>query len=578
MNNNNSFLNAGALLSLAVFASFGSVLADDQQNSESTTQKTQAIDAKPLTGEDIDNLQKQGDELESEANKLIECVNQDRQDKAEQLQQEQNQLVPGEVRVNHVPEFIKDEIKQQLRSELRQKVLSDVLETAKIQRWGIANAQPEWFSRIKLKGDIRLRGESFLFADDNSKPPLEAGYVNFNKINQKGGIAKTDPDDLYYNTWQDRHRMRVRARVGIDAKISASLKAVVRFSTGNINNPVSTNQTLGQYGSRYQLNWDHIYLQYKGPLTAVRPWVQLTGGRMPNPFFSTDLIWDNDLAFEGLAASFNVQLGSREDLFDITENDASLFFTLGIFPLEELALSAEDKWLGGTQLGALFEFDNQSTFKIGIAYYRFINTTGKKNTLDNRDLDYTAPGFVQKGNLMFDIRNSSTSTDENLFALAADYQELALTLKYDISSLAPIHIILSTEVVKNIGFNADEIRKRTTGSSGVTRSGGILAGKEYDENTMGYDARVTIGWPSVTYQGNWRVTLAYRRLEADAVMDAFTDSNFRQGGTDAQGWIAQYEHGLTGNAWLSMKYLSASEIESAPYSVETIQLDINAKF
>ena len=54
----------------------------------------------------------------------------------------------------------------------------------------------------------------------------------------------------------------------------------------------------------------------------------------------------------------------------------------------------------------------------------------------------------------------------------------------------------------------------------------------------------------------WRVSLGYRYLERDAVLDAFTDSDFRLGGTDVQGFIVGGEYALTPRVLLRARYLS----------------------
>ena len=299
---------------------------------------------------------------------------------------------------------------------------------------------------------------------------------------------------------------------------------------------------------------------------------------MTNPFFSTDLIWDSDLAFEGLATSFSINLRGGDSLLDITENDRTMFFTMGAFPLQEVALSSRDKWLFGAQLGGHWIFENQSSFKLGLAYYDFTNVQGEKNSLDDTTLNYTAPQYMQKGNLLFDISNDSTDPNRELWALASDYNEVALTFSYDYASMAPVHVFLIGEVVKNIGYNKNDIAQRVQGSR-VTRSGDFANTDDVlHKNTLGYKAEIGIGWPKLTMPGNWVASLAYKNLEADAVMDAFTDSDFHLGGTDAKGWIVEYSRGVDENIWLTIKYLSTREIIELPFSVDVVQLDINATF
>ncbi|MGD8639616.1 MAG: putative porin [Gammaproteobacteria bacterium] len=548
------------------------VSADDVQGDVSSDAQVSSDEPPP------DELMQQGETVEREANRIIEQVKKRREEEVEREAAKAKEVQPGDIRINHVPDVIKQEIKDELRGELRTGVLEDLISHAKTQRWGLPDANPEWFSRIKLKGDIRVRGQGDMMADDNINAFVEGdGYLDYLAVNDNGGIAYTPQEDRYFNSWEDRNRMRIRARLGLDAQVTQGLKASFRITTGNTNDPVSTNQTLGQYGNRYDVVWDRAYLEYKGPLTADRQWLKLSGGRMPNPFFATDLIWDSDLAFEGLAANFDINLRGSDNLMDITEDDRSLFITIGAFPLQEVKFSSQDKWLYGAQIGTHYIFNNQSNFKVALSYYHFANTTGKRNEQFSFANDHTAPDYLQKGNMLFNIRNDPGDPQAELWALASDFKEVALTLEYDIAQFAPIHVILTAEYVKNIGYDSDEIQGRTAGL--VDRSGPVEDGIDIsDEQITGYHAKVTVGWPKVTLRGNWRASVSYKRLEADAVMDAFTDSDFHLGGTDAEGIKLTYDYGVVENAWLSVNYISAKEIQSAPFNVETLQVDLNAKF
>ena len=100
---------------------------------------------------------------------------------------------------------------------------------------------------------------------------------------------------------------------------------------------------------------------------------------------------------------------------------------------------------------------------------------------------------------------------------------------------------------------------------------------------------VAVGWPTVSKARDWQVSFAYKYLERDAVLAAFTDSDFHLGGTDGEGYILKFDYGLTNNTWLSLRWLSSNEIdgELVPYApllgtgklgVDVLQMDVNAKF
>ena len=62
------------------------------------------------------------------------------------------------------------------------------------------------------------------------------------------------------------------------------------------------------------------------------------------------------------------------------------------------------------------------------------------------------------------------------------------------------------------------------------------------------------------------------------MLDAFTDSDFHLGGTNAKGFMIGGSYALYKNTWLSARWMSSDEISGLPLSVDVFQLDLNAKF
>lgn len=468
------------------------------------------------------------------------------------------------VRVPYVPQYIRDEIRDQVRIGLKEDVSRDVLAQAKTERWGLPGVVPEWVEHIKFSGDMRMREESTLYAKGN----VQGDYLDMAYINSKGTLSPSDPK-VFQNTTEDRHRLRSRFRLGVKAKVNDRVEAGARLVTGNITDPVSTNQTLGNYGQKWQNNFDLAYLKY----TSAEKQISLSGGRIENPFYSSDLVWDTDLTFEGVAASW---WPLRSDDLDNEFRSFDPFITVGAFPIQEVDRSSTDKWLYAAQTGFKYDFDSQSKLTVALAYYAYENIVGKVNALDDTQLDYTAPLSMQKGNTLFNIRNNlDPASTSYLFANAVDYKLADFYVEYDIANFAPIHVIAVGDYVKNLGFDKKAVTDRL--------------GFEIDSRTTGYQARVSVGWPQVTKARDWQVSFIYRYVERDAVLDAFTDSDFHGGGTDAKGYILKFDYGLMDNVWTTLRWLSSDEIDGNSYpqttglgsgklGIDTLQLDLNAKF
>ncbi len=105
---------------------------------------------------------------------------------------------------------------------------------------------------------------------------------------------------------QDRFRERIRLRFNVEGKLNDQLKGGFSLASGDLNNPISTNQTLNQYDTRKPIAIDRAYATYTPswfkPLT-------LTGGKFAYPWFNTELVWDKDLNPEGAGETlaFNVK-------------------------------------------------------------------------------------------------------------------------------------------------------------------------------------------------------------------------------------------------------------------------------
>jgi hypothetical protein len=74
------------------------------------------------------------------------------------------------------------------------------------------------------------------------------------------------------------------------------------------------------------------------------------------------------------------------------------------------------------------------------------------------------------------------------------------------------------------------------------------------------------------------VFAAYKRLETNSVLDAYTDSDFHLGGTNTKGWLVGGNYGLDKNTWLTLRWFSADAIEGSTYSADVLLIDLNAKF
>ncbi|MGC3981039.1 MAG: putative porin [Steroidobacteraceae bacterium] len=502
---------------------------------------------------------------------------QDKAAAASKAQAAQAESEKDAVRVTYVPEIVRDEISKQVSEQLKPQVAQQVVAQAKAEKWGVPGALPDWLSRITWSGDIRLRFQGDNYADDN----IAGSYKNYTAINSAGGETKAGTAALL-NVTEDRLRERLRVRLGLDAQITSGISAGVRLATGSLTDPISTNQTLGNSSNRYQIAVDQAYLRYELKTDKQLPWMTVWGGRLPNPWVSTDLVWDPDLQFEGVASKWRYNFGSSAAARNV-------FFTAGAFPLQEIELSAKDKWLYGGQLGLEWPWAGGGRAVLAGAYYYYDRISGQLNEPGSTLLNFTAPQSLQKGNTLFDILNDSDTTS-NLYALAGDYHLLNGTAILELP-VANHLVTLTADYVSNIGYDKQRVLQRRGFSSldAVAPDERFL----FDEQTTGLQFLVSFGTQKTGRRGDWRAEVGYKYLERDAVVDAFTDSDFHLGGTAAKGYSVKTDWWFRDRNWVTVRYLSSNEISStvpsieepgkvvtdtAPFGVDTWMFDLNAQF
>ncbi|OAM90181.1 hypothetical protein AW736_09955 [Termitidicoccus mucosus] len=485
--------------------------------------------------------------------------------------------VPGRMSVRYLPATAK----AQLREEIKQEVMAQARE----ENWAAPRAFPEWTSRFRPFGDARLRFETIGFPDDNDP----TGQVDFNSINQ-GSPFEANLVNGYpalHNTHADRNRLRLRARLGAEVDLEENFSLGARIATGSDNSPVSTNQTLGAdgFGSKYALWLDRVFFKYEVPGLGGKA-LTLLAGRFDNPFFSTDLIWDDDLGFDGLAATY------RHDRIGRVRP----FLTAGAFPVYNTSLNlstrqpgkfkSDDRWLYGVQLGADIELAEKLNLKLGVAWYDYTNIAGKlsrpltDSTLPG-DTDSRRPAFAQKGNTYMKLRDNQylptdpafNRYDYQYYGLATPFSELALTAKLDIKHFAPFHLSVDAEFVKNLAYDEGRINRH-----GAQNNIKPLPSNDVDSGDLGWLVRLNLGDPVLEKRWDWQVNVGYRYLEADAVVDGFADSDFGLGGTNLEGYFLGGSLALSKRVWTRLRWMSADNIGGSPYSVDVFQFDLNARF
>lgn len=522
---------------------------------------------------------------------------------------------PGTIRVPYIPES--------LRAKITEDIKKEVLAQAQTEGWAAANQVPDWLKGVTLYGDVRFRNESQFYSENNAEELID--FERFNEISPVDINANTNPTGFpLLNTRTNRpSRFRLRARLGLKADLGELAQVGFRLATGDDRSPISTNQVLGGGLSKKDVWLDQAYVK----LTPFEG-VTASFGRFANPFrygsalFDTaELVFDNDLNFDGVA----VKLDAKQFI----DEDMHLALTAGAFPLgyasptfpENSTAKAGDgasKWLFSAQLRGGYRFGEDGlSFDASVAYHSFKGVQGQLSTpcaLFNGNTqcstDQFRPEAVRKGNTLFFLRDiapdpaSPTNfAQPQLIGLPLDYDVLDIGASVEVPISKGIDAVVSGQYINNLGANRSDLCRfapkglpinnitiadpvagalpGTPGSNFYTNpctadAAGRIA--SYNGGNQGYLVRGVVGVPEPKKFGDWNVELSYRYIETDATVDAFSDSDFHLGGTNAKGYAIGGSFGLAKGVFMTGRWLSANQISGPPLAIDILQVDLVAAF
>jgi hypothetical protein len=326
-----------------------------------------------------------------------------------------------------------------------------------------------------------------------------------------------------------RARHRIRARLGVFAELPQDFKLGIQLASGSSQDPVSANQTLTDAFDKKPV-W--IDLAYGGWYPSVAKGLSVEAGKMKNPFLAVgenELIWDHDVTPEGAAVGYTRSFGVVEPLVHG-----------GAYYIQERS-SGDDSWLLGVQGGIKFNIYKDYIYILtGASYFDYTRIQNQETYFDTTDSAGNSSTEV-----LIDPNDPASDTVQrynNDYNLVEGFFEVGgKIVKFPWSAF--------TDVVYNAAA---------------------------DNKNLGWLAGVSFG--KCKEQFDFSVRYTYRALEADAVVGAFTDSDFINGGTDGKGHEWNVDFQIAKPLQFSFTYF----FNQAPFedgeNYNRAQLDLKLKF
>ncbi|MCM8769846.1 MAG: putative porin [Candidatus Omnitrophica bacterium] len=377
----------------------------------------------------------------------------------------------------------------QIRTEVEQEMRAGTVKT-------INETLPNLLTNTKFGGDLRLR-----YQWEQTETPT---------------------------TKEDRQRGRFRLRYGFQTEVNETLKAGLRLATGG-KEPTSTNQTFERAFVGKTIAIDQAYVTYR-----PAPFLALTGGKMPNPYFCTDLLWDSDINPEGVAATLQ-----------FNENKLRPFATFAFYGMGENKNWSADPAILAAQTGVNLDLAGRP-LNLALTYYNFMGLKGKF-------MQDVSPDYVKRTNsnaaVVFPATPTSLQTTKHYWI--HDYELL------DVNCSFTPFVFNETKPLTIYGNYLQNL------ASGVKDKIGWLAG-------------FSLG--KAKEKGEWEINYNYRRLEKDAAPDIIVDSDFHGGGTNCHGHKISFGYSLQKNVSLNLTYFNTGVLTGTKRDVQMLQADLNVKF
>jgi hypothetical protein len=378
-----------------------------------------------------------------------------------------------------------------------------------------AAAEPKWYDRIRFEGDFRPRF-------DLTHQDLGEGMEN---------------EDL-------RNRLRFRFRLGASAAINQQFAVGFRVASNEGKNPTSGNVTFGSGTAPKTIVIDRVWATWTPNAT-----LSVTAGKFANPIekpvagFRSELVWDEDLAPEGLTQTITLRRASRGMVRRVAVH-------LEQWYLQEYS-RANDSWMLGGQALVDLKPAERATLNLAGGYYGYANVGPLAQ--------------VANGNSLVNISNSVVLEDGTTL-------EGGKLLRPDPAN--PFDRFASG--FGQLHGSASLRLDRFAGEAGLQLYGEVVRNLEADDHGTGY--QFGVGLDRIRKLPGWSVAAVWVHIEQEAVLSMFSYSDLGRGGTNLKGLIAAVQYRPVQGVTLALREHIVSPIRTVQPDTPINRLQVDVSF
>ena len=398
----------------------------------------------------------------------------------------------------------------------------------------------EGIKSIELFGDIRLRYE-YRTAQAPTDGRIELKRYRYAlRFGLRGDLA----DNFYY---------------GFRLETAANPRSPwVSFGTSSSGTPYQ-----GPFGkSTAGINVGQAYLGWR-----AASWLDITVGKMPNPLFTTPMVWDGDLNPDGAAEHFKYTVG-QADLFanfgqflyqDVNPANAAPGLVSGL----PFGQGASSPFLLAWQAGANYHLDKDISFKAAVTLYDYLGMGQNNSTAPTRVPGFSDP-FVGNGAPTIGV-NTGPNSDGFFFNQTGINDLLILEIPFQVDfKISRFNARVFGDLAQNL-----EGGKRATAAAGASAAQGFPFAAQKNEN-QAYQIGFAIGnrdslglvYGTVAKKGMWEARAYWQHIEQYALDPNLLDSDFFEGRANLEGIYSAFAYSFTDNMIGSLRYGYANRINN----------------
>jgi len=443
--------------------------------------------------------------------------------------------------------FVTLEEAQTLRSE------SDSLKAsnaASFSKWKISDG----VKSMELFGDIRMRYEG-----------RQVRTVDSGKL--------------------DLDRFRYALRLGLRGDLASGFYYGLRLETAA--NPRSPWVTFGtsSSGTPYQgpfgkstagIDLGQIYLGWR-PNSNI----DITVGKMPNPLFTTPMVWDTDINPEGASEHLQYDIGPAQFFATFSQflymDDNPSTSTAGLLGLNDTGHTGNPPFMMAWQGGLKYQITKDISFKAAGTLYNYLgygtnNTAsppGPPGTPGFSDV-FVGEGYGPNGPGVLGASGYNSGSADGFYYNQTGVNNL-LVMEFPFE----VNFKLFKHPAKVFGDFAENLDGSARAESAVQAAGNAnlysetlklpLQRNQYKAYQFGFavgnDDALGLVYGTTLKRGDWEARFYWQHVEQYALDPNLIDSDFFEGRGNLQGFYAAVSYGFTGALIGTARYGYATRID-----------------